>query len=284
MPVLPVPEHGFLRLTYLMGRRYLRHRIGTQSAALAFYLLFTVFPFLIFISALLGLLQLDVAAVMLDLGEVLPRSVVELAAAYLNHVGENPSVRLLLFGLVFSVYFPMRSTNVLMRSVRTAYHLGPPRSPLRHWVKIFAYTVLLMGVIVLTLVLLTGSDRILAAAVEHLYLPPLVARLWARLRFPLVAVACYGALLFLYALAQDTRQPWKNLWPGTLMALVGWLGLSMLYSWYVEHVAQYSVLYGSIGAVIVLLVWLNMSAVLLILGAELNGVIIGLRRDRMELR
>lgn len=282
MPALPIPENRFLRFFYLMIRRYLRHRVATQSAALAFYLLFMLFPFLIFISALLGLLQLDIAAVLQGLEEFLPWEIVELAEVYLIHVGENSSVRLLLFGLVFSVYFPMRATNSLMRSVRTAYHLGPPRSTVRHWMKTLVYTVLLIAVIVLALILLTVSDRVLELAVERFYLPELIAQLWVILRFPLIALACSTALLLLYAMAQDSRQPWRNLWPGTVAALAGWMILSLLYSWYVENVAQYSVLYGSIGTVIVLLIWLNMSAVTLIMGAELNGTIISLRKDSME--
>lgn len=59
--------------------------------------------------------------------EFLPREIVSFIGVYLTYVGRNPSVKLLLFGLFFSLYFPMRATNTLMRSVRIAYHLGPPR-------------------------------------------------------------------------------------------------------------------------------------------------------------
>ena len=71
---------------YLLVRRYFRHSVGVQSAALAFYLLFMIFPFLIFISALLGLLDLNVTAILLALGEFLPRDVVDIVRAYLVHV------------------------------------------------------------------------------------------------------------------------------------------------------------------------------------------------------
>ncbi len=280
--VPPMPKNPFLRGIYLMVQRYLRHSVGIHSAALAFYLLFMIFPFLIFISALLGLLHLDVAAILLALGELLPREIVDFVEMYLTYVGANPSLRLLLFGLFFSIYFPMRATNSLMRSVRTAYHLGPPRAPVGHLCKTLLYTVLLIATIALTLILMTVSDRLLAYAVAHFRLPVFVAELWARLRFPIVAVVGYFALFFLYALAQDGRQPWRNLWPGTLAALAAWLGLSWLYGWYVENVAHYSLLYGSIGAIIVLLIWLNMSAMLLIMGAELNGTIMSLRKDSAE--
>ena len=274
-----LPKNRFLRGVYLMVQRYLRHNVGIQSAALAFYLLFMLFPFLIFISALLGLLQLDVAAILNALEEFLPTQVVSIAGMYLNHVGEAPSPQLLLFGLFFSIYFPMRATNTLMRAVRTAYHLGPPRGAVRHVLKSLLYTVVLIVTIAVTLALMTVGDRLLLYAVENFRLPLFLAELWARLRFPVSAVAGYFALFFLYALAQDVRQPWRNIWPGTLAALAAWLALSWLYAYYVDNIAHYSLLYGSIGAVIVLLIWLYMSAAVLIMGAELNGTLISLRKD-----
>ena len=277
---LKLPRNPFLRGAYLMAQRYLRHNVGIQSAALAFYLLFMIFPFLIFISALLGLLRLDVAGILLALGEIMPRGVVDLIEVYLTYVSRNPSLRLMMFGLVFSIYFPMRATNSLMRSVRTAYHLGPPRGPARHMLKTLLYTVLLIVTIAAALALMTVGDRVLGYAVVHFRLPSFVAEAWARLRFPAVAVLCYFALFFLYAMAQDTRQPWRNIWPGTLAALAAWMGLSWLYAFYVDNVANYSVLYGSIGTVIALLIWLNMIAIVLSMGAEFNGTLISLRRDR----
>ena len=92
----------------------------------------------------------------------------------------------------------------------------------------------------------------------------------------------YFALFFLYALAQDARQPLRNIWPGTAAALLSWLAISWLYAFYVDHIAHYSVLYGSIGTVIVVLIWLNLSAMALIMGAELNGTLMSLRKDKLE--
>ena len=278
MKAFSPPKNRFLRGVYLLTRRYLRHNVGAQSAALAFYLLSMLFPFLIFLSALLGLLQLDVAGILRALGEFLPAQVVDVVEVYLTYVGSSPSPQLLVFGLVFSIYFPMRATNALMRSVRTAYHLGPAHGVVQ-MLKTLVYTVLLIATIALTLVLMSVSDRLLAYCVANFGLPAFIAELWAKLRFPLAAVVGYFALFLLYALAQDGRQPWRNIWPGTLAALTAWMGLSWLYAWYVEHIAHYSLLYGSIGTVIVLLIWLNLSATALIMGAELNGTLISLRKE-----
>lgn len=267
---------------YLLIQRYFRHRVGVQSAALAFYLLFMIFPFLIFISALLGLLNLNVTAILLVLGEFLPRDVVDIVRAYLLHVGANPSPQLMLFGLFFSIWFPMRATNALMVSVRTAYHLGPPRRAVIHQLKTLLYTVVLISAIALTLTLMTVGERLLGYAVGNFRLPLFLAELWVRMRFPAAAAVGYFTLFFLYALAQDGRPSWRDLWPGTLAALAAWMGLSWLYAVYVDNFSHYSLLYGSIGTVVVLMIWLYMSANVLILGAELNGTLVALRKERED--
>lgn len=171
----PLPKNRFLRGIYLMVQRYLRHDVGIHSAALAFYLLFTIFPFLIFISALLGLLHLDVVEILRALQEILPAQIVEFLDVYLTYVGENSSLRLMLFGLFFSIYFPARAANSLMRSVRIAYHLGPPRGAVWQLCKTLIYTLLLMITIALTVMLMTVSDRLLAYAVAHFHLPPFLS-------------------------------------------------------------------------------------------------------------
>ena len=275
-----LPEHPVLRGSCLLVRRYLRHRVGMESAALAFYLLFAAFPFLIFISSLIGLLQVDVSALLTGLEEFLPQDILRLAEMYLRYVEEHSSLRLLLFGLVFSVYFPMRAADALVRAVRTAYHLGPPRATVWHWVRILIYTLLLIAAIAVTLVLMTVSDRLLSLAVAYVRLPALIAVLWTVLRFPAAALLGYAALLALYNMAWDESCARRTIWPGALAALTVWMFGSWGYKWYAEQVADYSVLYGSIGAVIVLLMWLYVTALILIMGAEWNGVLMGLRKER----
>lgn len=275
-----LPKNRFLRFCVLMVHRYNRHSVAVQSAALAFYLLFTIFPFLIFISALLGLLDLNIAGMMTVLKDFLPEDAVELIRMYLTYVSDNPSPQLMVFGLVFSIYFPMRATNSLMGAVRTAYHLGPPRGVIVQWIKVLLYTVTLIVTIALTLTLMTFGERALWYMVGHFYLPEFLAELWVTLRFPAAGAVSFLALFLLYALAQDTLQPLKNIWPGALFSLTAWMALSWLYSYYANHFSHYSVLYGSIGAVIVVLIWLNLTAVTLILGAEMNGVLISMRKDK----
>ena len=103
--------------------------------------------------------------------------------------------------------------------------------------------------------------------------------LWSSLRFVLLGVIVFLALAVLYGLAQETRSV-HYIWPGVLMSLTAWLALSLLFSLYVENAGNYSVIYGSIGVIIVLLLWLYLSATMMIMGAELNGVLMEVREKQ----
>ena len=262
-----------VRVVGELVRRYNHHDVGQQSAAMAYYLLFTTFPLLIFISSLLGILDLDVDYVVNVLSAVLPKAVLNLGETYLEYVSHTASATILGFSLVFSIYFPMRAANCLVRCVRRAYGLRRPGKPIRFRLRLLLFTGYLIVVIVAALALMTLGEQVLLSFIGHMNLPQGVLRVWDSLRFVILALLLFATLGILYGMAQDRRQPALYILPGALLALLAWMLLSMGFSFYVENFANYSVIYGTLGAVIVLLVWLFLSAATLIMGAEVNGMI-----------
>jgi len=263
-----------------LAARYRRHDIPRQSAALSYYLLFALFPLLIFISSLLGLLQLDVESILNTLSTVMPRAAVELCGMYLDYVGQTANPTMLWFSLVFSVYFPMRAANCLMQGIRRAYGAEGGIHILIYYLRLLLYTAFLLLVVAVALVLTTVGQRLLTYFTQRLRLAPYWIELWHYMRFVVLAVFLFAALGLLYVLAQDRPQTAEGVVPGVLISLAAWMVLSMGFSFYVEHFASYSVIYGTLGAVMVLLIWLYFSSVTLLLGAELNAMLLHRRRER----
>lgn len=238
---------------------------------------------MIFISNLLGLMELNVSAVTQALHRILPRDIVGLIEAYLGHVSNTSSHALLWFALVFSIWFPMRAAKGLMDDVRLAYHLGKPKRPIGYTLRQLIYTVVLLLVIGLTLLLSTMGEHVLEAL--HNLLPEgslqisdYLLGIWQYFRFLPAGILMLAAVGTLYAAALDKRQPVKAILPGILAALLAWMVVSVGFSFYVENFANYSVIYGTLGAVIVLMMWLYMTAAILILGAELNAALLEVRQ------
>ena len=263
-------------LTRIIGRYFL-HDVGRQGAALAYYLLFMLFPFLIFVSSLLGLLELDISGIMVSLGPLLPQGVLDVVESYLTYVSETSSAAMLWFGLVFSIYFPMRAADCLMQAVRRAYRLSQPKNQILYMAKVLLYTVFLLVTIALTLAMATVGRAALEFVSRFVVVPEAFIDLWSDLRFLALGGVMFAAVGLLYAAAQDSRQPVRNIVPGVLVALIGWMVVSAAFAFYVENFANYSVIYGTLGTVIVLMMWLNLTAVALIMGAEVNGTLLAMR-------
>ena len=255
-------------------RRYFAHQVGRDSAALTYYLLFAVFPLLVFTGSLLQTLQLDVAQLLDALSQLMPAAVVDLVESYLSHAVGKAGGRLLGFSLVFSVWFPMRAASCLMHSVRKAYGSSPPRHVLASHLRHLIFAVWLMVMIGLTLLVITAGRWALEALGSLVTIPPLLIRLWGPLRFFLLGGVLFAVVVPLYLLARGQRCPIRQILPGTVGSLLVWLLLSLAFSYYVEHLAHYTELYGSISAVVVALLWLYMSAAVLVMGAEFNAVLL----------
>ena len=240
-------HNRFFRGTALFVRRYFDHRVARDSAALTYYLLFAMFPLLIFLSNLVGFFAVDIEGFLRQLGTIIPAEVLDLLIQYLRYVSRVSSRTLMTFSLIFSIWFPMRAANALLLSVRKAYGMGRPTQFLRHQAKVFLYTIFI--------------------------------ELWSTLRFVFLGCIVFLALAVLYGLAQETRSV-HYVWPGVLFSLTAWMVLSLLFSLYVENAANYSVIYGSIGAIIVLLLWLYLSATMMIMGAEFNSVLMEMKTAR----
>lgn len=268
--------------------RVAEHEVGKSAAALTYYLLFAMFPLLIFISNLLGLLDLDVASISRTLMPILPDDVVNLLEAYLYHVTDNSSQVMLWFSLVFTVWFPFRAVKSLMDDVRIAYQLNKPTRPVSFAIREFLFTVIFLVIVIVLLLLAVLGRRFVSTVTDWLGLeailqiPPMLLNLWQYLRFVLVAAIMFAVLGLLYAAAQDNRQPARAIIPGVTVAMIAWMLVSIGFSVYVENFANYSLIYGALGAVIVLLVWLYMTSFVLILGAEFNASLAAIRKESLE--
>ena len=268
------PRTGFGRLAGDMIRRYYVHEVARDSAALTYYLLFAIFPLLIFVSTLLGVLELDIASITAVLAPILPSDVVDIIRTYLEYVAANQSRQLLWFSLIFSIWFPMRSTGCLMHSLRKAFGRSAPENILLGQLRTLLFTIWMIFVIGLTLALVVVGRRALYFLSGFLPLSETFISVWGYLRFIILGLVMAISLGILYQLALGQRRPLREVLPGVGSSLAAWLLLSMAFSYYVENMARYAQLYGSIATIVVVLLWLYMSGQVLILGAELSASLI----------
>lgn len=277
MKILNILEKRFgsnrlYRLAHDMTLRYFDHNVGNSAAALTYYMIFAFFPFLIFLSSLLG--RLDVSAIpVTELSRFIPQDILELVGGFLAHVQAASSPQIMAFGLIFSLYFPIRAVSSLMDFIECAYEVKERRSLLHRGVIIIIFAIGLTIAIVGSIVVLVAGRELLLWLSRFLPISLHSIELWNVLRFILLGAALLLLILLLYMVAPGCVVSFREALPGAVGSLFCWLVYTVGFSFYVENMASYSVVYGSIGAIIVLLIWLYATATTIIMGAELNAAL-----------
>lgn len=268
-----VDRHPLLAFVRSLVERYFDHEVGRAGAALAYYLIFSFFPFLIFVSMLLGFLRLPQVGMGSELHRLIPEEIIGIINMFLQHVTEMRSSTALFFGLFFTIFFSMRAVDSLMVSVNRAYGARELRGPVAHQIVVFFFTIFLMFSIFASLLLITIGQNLLTFLARFIPISGAAIQLWNGLRFVILGAILFVVLTLLYGLSLKKQPALRHVYPGAILSMAGWMIFSAGFSFYVENLGRYSALYGSIGAVIVLLLWLYLSAIMLIIGAEFNAAL-----------
>jgi membrane protein len=249
--------------------------ISVIAAGVAFYGLLAIFPGMSALISIYGLVA-DPAVIegqVAALSGVLPQEALKLLSDQLHNLIAAPPAKLgvgLIVSLILALWSATSGTGALMRALTVAYEEKDRRGVIGFYGRALALTIGIGAFGVLSLFLIA----VVPAAVDLLPVPAAWRDAFALIRWPVLAGIVLIALGFLYRFAPARQAPrWYWLDPGTIAAALLWLTGSAGFSFYVERFASYDKTYGSLGAVVVLLMWFYVSAYIVLAGAELNSAI-----------
>jgi membrane protein len=261
--------NGFLKELLVRIKKVDVTGLGSQ---LAFFFLLSLFPLLIFIMTLLPFLNFDQAEVFLLIRDYAPASVSMLIENTLNEILKNRNGGLLSIGALATVWSASKGMNSLTKALNRSYFTEESRSFIMARGMSVVFTVMLIAVLVVALVLPVFGQQIGVLAFSYMGLEEGFLILWAGLRWLVTPVLIFFVFSLVYWLVPDLKIQFKSVLPGALFATVGWILTSLAFSFYVGSYGSYSNTYGSIGTIIVLMMWLYFSAIILMLGGQLNAV------------
>ncbi len=267
--------HGW-RITKRVVNESLDDNILDYSAALAYYFLFSLFPLILFLASLLSqfhqqsLLQRFLWA----LQHELPSQAGQLVISQLQQVLKARHLGLLSFGTILLLYSASQGFSGLINGLNAAYEVVETRSYL-HRVGLALLLTCTAGVfIVLALVGLLAEQTVVAAFARPLHLSYAIVYVWPVLRWAWIICFLVLAIVLLFRAAPNVHTERCGILPGAVTALVLWLLTSIALGAYIDHVSNYSAIYGSLGAVIGLMMWFYVLALSLLLGAEVHSEIL----------
>lgn len=268
-----IPRAGWQDVLWRVKDQLAEDRLSIIAAGVAFYGLLSVFPALTALVALYGLV-FDAAQVtqqIESLRGLLPHEALQLLAGQLQDLARTNSTALGLGvagGVIVALWSASSAVKTLMEALNVAYNEEEKRGFLKRTALALALTLGSIVAVIVALALVAG----LPAVIGFLGLGHGLEQLARWAVWPVVAALAWAGIVVMYRYGPSRHEPrWQWVSWGAGFALALWLIGSALFSWYVTSFGNYNKTYGSVGAVVILLMWFLLSAYAVLIGAELNA-------------
>src|SRR3954465_12940415 len=266
---------GWKEITLRTSREMIADDCLDLAAQLAYYFFLALFPALLFLVAVISFIPI---AGLLDsitgmLARIAPNEVLSIVQDQILKIAHEKNGGLLTIGMLGTIWSTSSGVNAIIDTLNQAYDIQEGRP----WWKVklialgltVALAVFIATPLALTRVGPAFAEKIAASA----HLGPAFALGWKILQWPVVFALVTFGIALIYYYAPDAVQEWVWITPGSLVATVLWLAISLAFKFYVSHFTSYNATYGAIGGVIVVLLWFYVSALAVLAGAELNAEI-----------
>jgi len=252
-----------------------KDEVTAIGAQLTYYLILSIFPFLIFFLNVVGHTSLAIENLLDDWIIVLPTETQTLLYKVIDEIAISSSETLLSLSIILALWSGSLGISAIIRAINKAYNLNRKRNYIRLKLLSLLFTVALVALLMIVLATLVFGEVIGNAIFTYIGAINVFYKIWKNSRkiIALSAMIIIFALLYKYSIAPRERRYIKlvHTLPGAIFATIGWIVASGIFSFYVNNFANYSKTYGSLGGVIVLLVWLYITSIMIVLGGEING-------------
>lgn len=242
------------------------------GAQLAFFFLLSLFPLLIFMVTLLPYLNLQEDQLFIILRTYAPGEVYMLIDGTLDEVLSDRNGGLLSVGIIATIWSASNGMNALIKSLNRSYELEETRPFFIARGISVIFTLLLIALFVVALALPIFGEQIGTFLFSYLGYEQGFLVVWNQVRWTIPPVMIFIVFMLLYWIAPNRKLYLKSVIPGAIFATVGWIVVSLGFSLYVSSFGNYSATYGSIGGIIVLMMWLYFSGTILMVGGQINAV------------
>lgn len=251
---------------------YFSKHISRSAAELAYFLILSFFPLLICVNAFIVLLPVDLEAVLAAAAPLLPKAAYDILGEYVGYITTNQSPGLLAAGIFMTLFFASAAFRALMNIMEEIYSRKGYRG-FRQVVASVLFALLLLVTIFLSLVVLLTGGWLFQEVERLLHLDAGVLPWdWQWMRFLLLFLLVFLFVLLVYRMAAPRGKPRPPIMTGAFLAAVALSVFSILFSWFIGLSSRYSLVYGSLASIIILLVWLYLCGNILILGNVFNCV------------
>jgi membrane protein len=245
------------------------------AAQLAYYFILALFPALLFLLALASFFPIEKVTdeVMRGLSSVAPPDVVQLITEQMRRISDSDQGGLLTLGILGALWSSSSAIVGLISALNTAYDIKEGRAWWKVRLLAIGLTIALAIFLLISSTLVLAGPEIARKIADIFGLGAAFTWTWNILQWPLAVALVITALALIYYYGPDAEQDWVWITPGAALATVLWLAISLGFRVYLQYAGDFNATYGTIGGVIILLLWLYLSGFAILVGAEMNAEI-----------
>ncbi len=268
-------------LAKIVGKELIRTDVVDVAAGLAFWSMMSMVPLLITVAALLSLIRLPglLPQLLSVMALLVPPDSLSMVEKMIGSLLE-PHRGMLSFGILSYIWSTTGGFTSLITALNVAYDVTTPRSWLRDRLRAVILTSTSGGLLTVSLLALLAGPHFGHFMTNTFPIPAAFERMWPAIRIATVFVTFVVALELVYFLAPNRKQRFTSTLPGAIVAIALWFVGSSGLAFYLNHLTNYSRLYGGMGAVIGLMFWIYLTALAILIGAEVNAEL-AKRRDSL---
>ncbi|HAF15968.1 MAG TPA: ribonuclease BN [Blastocatellia bacterium] len=253
-----------------------KDEIFGRAAQLSYYFLLALFPLLLFLTSVIGLIIGSGTGLRHSLfnylGKVLPSSASDLISATMLEVSSASGGGKISFGILAALWAASNGMGAISDSLNVAYHVKETRSWWKLRLIAVGLTLVLAILIISALALVLSGGKIADFLAGHFGFSEVFTLGWKVLQWPIVLAFLLLAFALIYYWAPNLAdQDWKWITPGSVIAVAIWLLVSFGFRLYLHYFDSYSKTYGSLGAVIILMLWFYFTGAAILIGGEVNS-------------
>jgi membrane protein len=247
------------------------HDCFGKAAELAFFFQLAIFPLLIFLLSLIGFISEAQQIILFWLGRLMPAEATKIVEKSLEEVLGRRSGGLLSFSLIFALWSASTGVRTLIDALNRAYAVQEGRSFWKSQLVATGLTLALCVLVIGGVVIITFGDQLITAVGSFLGFADRVETLWRAFHYMIGLLMLMAGTGLIYYFGPNVKQYWRSILPGTLFSVTTFIVASYVFALYIRHAPSYSAVYGSLGAFIVLMLWLYLMALIIYLGGEINS-------------
>lgn len=248
--------------------------INSRAAAISYYLLLSIFPFLIFMINLLSFIPIiHINKFLYSFDDLIPRTAFAIIQSIIDSAVSQKSISLTVVSFAFTLWSSSRAVRVFIKGINKSYSLLETRSFFKLIIISFYFTVELIVLIVSSMVFLLYGEKVGYVVFKFLGLSKLFIPTWNLFRYSFVIAITIWIVSSLFRYGPNKKITLLEAMPGAILSIFGWILVSVVFSFYTNNFSNYQVIYGSIGGIIALLTWFYLSSWIMLLGCEVNALI-----------